>query len=106
MIRKRPRALLAIHEQAIYLLDNASIEVAERFLDSVERTLADIELRPRMGRRWDDPDPRLAGLRWRKVSGFPNHLLFYRGIEGGIEVVHLLHARQDRAGRLSREVPE
>jgi plasmid stabilization system protein ParE len=32
---------------------------------------------------------------WR-VSGFPNHLIFYRPLEGGgIEVIRVLHAKRD-----------
>ena len=31
---------------------------------------------------------------WR-VAGFPNHLIFYRPIESGVEVIRVLHASRD-----------
>jgi toxin ParE1/3/4 len=31
---------------------------------------------------------------WR-VAGFPNHLIFYRPVESGVEVIRVLHAKRD-----------
>ena len=48
-----------------------------------------------MGERHESPHPRFAGLRVWRIQGFPNHLIFYRPIDGGIEVVRVLHAARD-----------
>jgi plasmid stabilization system protein ParE len=37
----------------------------------------------------------LAGLRIWRVDGFPDHLIFYRPIEGGIEIIRILPAARD-----------
>jgi toxin ParE1/3/4 len=34
-------------------------------------------------------------LRIWRIDGFPNHLIFYRPIEGGIEIVRVLHGARD-----------
>jgi plasmid stabilization system protein ParE len=40
-------------------------------------------------------NPRLAGIRVGSVEGLPNHLVFYRQIEGGIVVIRVLHGARD-----------
>lgn len=94
MIRRRLRALEAVVEQASYIAES-SMEQAMRLIEEVENTLRDLETMPESGRLFDSELPKLRGLRLRAVRGFPNHLLFYRPIEGGIEFVHLLHAARD-----------
>lgn len=39
--------------------------------------------------------PELVGIRTWAVDGFPNHVAFYRTIEGGIEVIRVLHGARD-----------
>jgi toxin ParE1/3/4 len=96
MIRRRPHAITAIIDQAEYIGQD-SLSAAERFLDATEATLRELEAIPCLV-PWQalvSEDPRLADLRIRRVVGFRNHLIFYRPIDGGIEVVHLLHAARD-----------
>jgi len=50
---------------------------------------------PHAGRRHASGRRRLRELRVRGVSGFPNQLIFYRPIRGGIEAVRVLHAARD-----------
>ena len=40
-------------------------------------------------------DPALVDVRMWRVAGFPKHLIFYRPIETGIEVIRVLHAKRD-----------
>ena len=40
-------------------------------------------------------DPALVDVRMWRVAGFPNHLIFYRPIGRGIEVLRVLHAKRD-----------
>jgi toxin ParE1/3/4 len=94
LIVRRPQALADLLEQADYIARDDP-EAAHRLLDSVERTIARIARYPRIGRRVPFEDRRLRDLRMLGVEGFPSHIVFYRVIEGGIEVTRLLHAARD-----------
>lgn len=48
-----------------------------------------------MGAARNYNDPTLAHVRMWRVAGFPNHLIFYRPLESGIEVIRVLHAKGD-----------
>jgi toxin ParE1/3/4 len=48
-----------------------------------------------MGEPRESANPRLASLRVWPIVGFPNHLIFYRPIDGGIEVIRVLHGARD-----------
>ena len=50
---------------------------------------------PGMGEQRESTNPRLDGLRVWRIDGFPNHLIFYRPIEGGIEIIRVLHGARD-----------
>jgi toxin ParE1/3/4 len=47
--------------------------------------------------------PRLTGLRVFPVRGFPKHLIFYRQVADGIELVRVLHGARDVAAILAEE---
>lgn len=42
-------------------------------------------------------NPRLIGVRFRRIGGFPNHLLFYRATEDTVDVMSVVHASRDWA---------
>ena len=50
---------------------------------------------PGIGNRWEDDDPELADIRVCPVSRYGKYLVFYRPIEGGIEVLRILHGARD-----------
>jgi len=104
VIRKsviRPAAQAEIDQQADYLAEYAGDAIALRFLDAVQSTITSLLELPDAGSPWLSDDPRLQDIRKRSVSGFPNHLLFYRCTASAIEFLHLYHAKQDIAGRLT-----
>lgn len=103
MIRRRPAAVDAIIEQAEYI-GVRSPAAAARFIDAVEETLKQLVGMPGMGHRYETEEPRLAGIRIWFVKGFPNHLLFYRPIDGGIELIHLLHGARNINAVLADEL--
>ena len=39
--------------------------------------------------------PVVAGLRVRRLAGSENHLISYRPVDDGIEVVRIIHAARD-----------
>ena len=90
-----PAADRDLDGQAGYLMQAAGLETALRFYDAAAATCEKLARMPGMGERRESPHPRLAGLRVWRIEGFPNHLIFYRPIDGGIEVVRVLHAARD-----------
>ncbi len=72
---KRPRFLLDLAEELIWLKDKAGVEVAERWFNALLGTLEFIEKKPFVGRERNDLSP--AGIRSWRVRGFPRWLIFY-----------------------------
>ena len=88
IIIKRPLAeqdLLDIWE----FIAEDSLDRADEFLDRLEGKLQTLALNSGMGRRREEL---LTGLR-----SFPsdNYIVFYREIEGGIDVIRILHGSRD-----------
>jgi toxin ParE1/3/4 len=92
---RRPRARADIQEQAFRIADDDP-DAARRFLAEVERSLELLAGMPGMGAARPRLSPALRGLRMFPVSGgFDNHLLFYRPIRDGIELIRVLHGMRD-----------
>ena len=72
---KRPRFLLDLAEELIWLRDHAGPEVAERWYDALMATMEFIQKNPLTGRERKDLSP--AGIRSWRVRGFPCWLIFY-----------------------------
>lgn len=96
--KKQPQALEDLYRQGRYYTEAGSPEIAIRFLAAAERAFAQLVTMPEMGARRTYRNARLAGLRLWRIRGFREHLIFYRPIRAGIEVVRVLHAKRDLAG--------
>lgn len=72
-------------------------EAAVRFRQAAEATFAGLARMPNTGAPFEVENARLKGLRCTRVKRFRNHLVFYRPIDRGIEVIRLLHAARDVA---------
>ena len=95
-IERSPQAKRDVFDIATYLTLEASQDVAERFVDALQQALGDLLDQPGMGSpRWQWAHAKLAGIRHWPVPGFPNHLIFYRETEIGIDVVRVLHGARD-----------
>jgi toxin ParE1/3/4 len=92
---RTPRARRDLTEIADYLAEHAHQTVADRFLDAANETLTLLAGNPELGSPWESDNPDLADVRWHAVAGFPNHLLFYRPTEQGIELIRVLYAARD-----------
>jgi toxin ParE1/3/4 len=90
-----PAAERDIDGQAEYLFREASLETALRFYDFAAVAFEKLARTPGLGEQRHSSNPLLAGLRIWRIDGFPNHLIFYRPIEGGIEIVRVLHGARD-----------
>jgi toxin ParE1/3/4 len=65
------------------------LAAADRLVDQFDATLKFISSTPHMGRRVEE----LA----RNLRSFPvgNHLIFYRPLEDGMQLIRLLHGARD-----------
>ena len=90
----RPRADWDVDEQVEHI-EASNPAAARRFLAAVQdsfRRLADM---PGLGSLCEFTNPRYANLRQWPVRRFKNHVIFYRPVEAGIEIVRVLHAARD-----------
>ena len=78
-------------EHAVHLAIEAGQEIAVRFLESAEKSFALLADQPEMGAPPAFNGPRLAGMRKWSISGFENHLIFYRPRTDGVAIVRVLH---------------
>jgi toxin ParE1/3/4 len=96
MIRliKRPAAKQDLIEQADYIAQD-NLEDALRFLAAAEKTFAQLAKLPRMGKSRKVKSRVFPDVRQFPITGFERHLVFYRPIRGGIEVLRVLHSARD-----------
>lgn len=98
-----PEADSDLEEQATYLGHEASLDVALRFYDAVQVSFDLLARNPHIGVQRDSKRPELAGIRIWRVTGFEKHLIFYRPLEDGIEVVRVIHGQRDLESILGPE---
>lgn len=96
-VRVRPRAQLDIDEACAYYALEASADVAQRFLQSVDRAFQRLCERPFIGARMEVLEPALTGLRYWAVPGFERHLVLYFASEESVEVARVVHTARERA---------
>jgi toxin ParE1/3/4 len=101
-VYKTPRAERDLLDHYVYI-GRRNPAAADRFLRAVEDAFMLLAHNPLMGRAWDSPAPRLAGVRSWTVPQFRNYRIFYRPVPDGIEVLHVLHARRDIQRFLEQE---
>jgi toxin ParE1/3/4 len=98
-----PAADRDLDEQAGYLAEHAGLETALRFYDAANGSFSFPARNPSVGVLRESANPLFAGVRVWRVSGFGRHLIFYRPVEGGIEVVRVLHGHRDVEALLGPE---
>ena len=100
-----PLAKLDLRKQFDYFVERASIDIANRFVDAAHETFGELAKSPGLGGKFPARSPKLAGLRVWRVSGFENHLVFYRESSDGVEIVRVLHGARDVRRALLTERP-
>jgi toxin ParE1/3/4 len=93
--RVLPAADADLDDQAAYLAREAGLDIALRFYDAAATSFEQIARMPGIGGRRPTANPRLEGLRVRRIQGFEKHLIFYRPVADGIEIVRVLHGARD-----------
>ena len=91
----RPAAERDIEEQAEYLALHSGVAMALRFYRVMEESFQLLANRPKIGKLIEARSRLLAGTRWFPLKSFPKHLVFYRPVEDGIEIIRLLHGARD-----------
>jgi toxin ParE1/3/4 len=94
VIERKPQAKLDLLQHFIYIGQN-NLGAAERFLVAVEEALEKLADMPGMGAKREFRKPELVGIRSWVVTGFKNYIIFYKEINGGIEVLRVLHGARD-----------
>jgi toxin ParE1/3/4 len=72
-----------------------NLDAALRFLDAADETFAFLAVNREAGQRYPTTREELAAMRVWPVHGFRNHLVFYRPIGEGVEIVRVLHGARD-----------
>ncbi len=91
----RPSARLDLLEQFVYFAEEATLELAERYVAAVEATCLQLQTHPRLGTAYFSRATRLRELRRIPVQGFGQYLIFYLPSETGIDVLRILHGARD-----------
>ena len=88
VIRRRPLAADDIAEIWDHIADD-SLRAADRWIDQLDEQFALLSSQPLMGRSRDELAPGLRSF------PFGRYVIFYEPIEGGIDIVRLLHSARD-----------
>ncbi len=93
-ITKTPQARRDLLELADFIAQD-SLNTAERFLQAAEAAFHLLAGMPEMGTLCRFQSPEAAGIRVWSIRGFEDYLVFYRPIEGGIDIVRVVHGARD-----------
>lgn len=95
------RAETDLAHQYRWYLDNAGVEVAERFLAAFDDTVARLAEQPKLGKRRRFRARELAGIRsFPAGSRFGVHLIFYRHERTALSIERVMHGARDLPRRL------
>ena len=87
-VRRRPQATEDIAEVWGHIADD-NLRAADRWVDQLDEHFRLLAAQPLMGRTRDELVPGLRSF------PFGRYVIFYEPIEGGIDVVRLLHSARD-----------
>ena len=97
-----PEAYQDIAEIGLYFAERDRT-VEERFCQSLDKTINTLVRSPELGERCRFRNPAVKGMRVWQVTGFPNHLIFYRANGDQLEILRVLHAARDYAKAFDNE---
>jgi toxin ParE1/3/4 len=95
------RGEIDLAHQYGWYLQNAGVDVAERYLAAFDASVARLGSQPRLGKVGRFRAPELAGMRWRAVAApFSAHLVFYRELGDEVSIERVMHGARDLPQRL------
>ena len=87
-----PRAKADVDAQ-VFWFAKRSHELALRFLEAAQGTALEIAQNPDSGSIYDDDYVGTQRtIRYRKVEGFPNHLMYFVSQPDGMRILRVLHS--------------
>lgn len=93
-IIKRAKAKRDVIELADYIASD-NIEAAGRFILAAGDAFRLLAERPDSGALREHYNPSFTGLRMWPIRGFEKHIIFYREIPKGLEIIRVLHSARD-----------
>lgn len=93
-IIRRPQASCDIAEIADYIAED-NLDAALRLVDAYDAAVKRLAEHPHIGTIFQPAIRRLSGLRVWPIHGFSNYLIFYRPLDGGIEVLRVIHGMRN-----------
>lgn len=103
-VHKHEAVKRSLESIADYLVLEASLKVALRFLERAEEAFALILRSPGIGHPQEFRSLKLGGVRAWHVRGFRKWLVYDREVEDGIEVLDVMHGAQDQEARLGEKL--
>jgi toxin ParE1/3/4 len=73
-VYQRTAARRDLIDQFVYLAETAGLDTAEGFLSAARTTSENLAEDPKLGAVLSSRNPKLAGMRKWRVTGFENHL--------------------------------
>ncbi len=67
-----------------------------RLYDLAEETYQMLNDMPHMGAIHHTGKSELVGIRYMPIEGYSRYLVFYKPIDGGVDIIRVLHARMDK----------
>lgn len=95
-IAKRAKAKQDLIDLAEYIARD-NVDAAERFVDAAEAAFLLLSKTPGAGATSEFFTSELAGVRVWPIRGFEKHLIFYRQLADGLEIVRVIHSARDIA---------
>ena len=91
----RPAAGRDLDAQVEYIANSSGLDAALRFNRAAEQSFNLIGRHPAIGRRVPYRNPLFARLRMLRMKSFPKHLIFYRPLPDGAEVIRVIHGARN-----------
>lgn len=102
---KRPIVVKDLIELATYIADG-NIDISDDFLLAAEKTFVRLGNFPRLGKSSKFSHPDLANIRQKAIKGLENYLIFYQLVEGGVEIIRVIHGFRNIESILESELDE
>jgi toxin ParE1/3/4 len=91
----KPRADRDLSDYADYLAEEATLDLALRFLAAAHETFALLAQQPNMGWHSRLRHTALKSLRVFRIIGFEHLLIFYRPLADGVDILRVVHGSRN-----------
>jgi toxin ParE1/3/4 len=92
---KRVAAKRDLTDHFVFLGENASVDVARRFLHACNVTFQTLSQMPELSVQRSFRNPRFSSVRVWPVKGFERYITFYRPLTTGVEILRVIHGARD-----------